>query len=707
MKMDTIFTVREAEKNDIPGKGIARLHPEDMFGLELNPGDVVQLQGAKITTVKVVPAKTESRENGTIQADGFTRENAGASIGEVVDVTKVEPPEAKSIVLKPLGNRVIPQGSAQAIKAHLMQMPVCTGNILRVTPFGNNAFEFEVTNMEPEPSCLIGHGTRVNLEIKTPVDDGVTTYEDIGGLSRQIAEVRQVMELPLRHPEVFQALGIEPPKGVLLTGPPGCGKTMLARALAGAIGATFFSISGPEVMNKFVGVSAANLRKLFEEAATKAPVIIFIDELDSMAPKRESLDVGGAAAEQHKNVVTQLCTLMDGLNARGRVMVIAATNLPDLIDPALRRPGRFDSEIEIGVPDEDGRLEILEIHTRAMPLSNDIRLSEMAAITHGFTGADLAFAAKRAAMAVISRLLPDIDMETSMIPPAQLAELVVTKADFLSAIHTIVPSAMREVYLESPDIFWDDVGGLEDAKLALQQAVIWPLEHADLFRYMDVSSLRGVLMHGAPGTGKTLLVKALAHESAVNLILIKGPALMSRWVGETEKGVREVFKKARQSAPCIIFIDEVDAVAPIRGNDNSPVADRALTQLLTEMDGMEDLGQVVIVAATNRIDLVDPALLRSGRCDIIIELPLPDENARQAIFDIHTKDKPMAESVDLGVLVRSTDGLSGADIANICQQAALAAIGEFVESGREDKTHCLIQQAHFVSAIEAIIGGSA
>jgi len=502
------------------------------------------------------------------------------------------------------------------------------------------------------------------------------TYEDIGGLSKEIQRVREMIELPLKYPEVFERLGIEPPKGVLLHGPPGCGKTLIARAVAHETDAHFLAINGPEVIHRFYGESEARLRKVFEEAERRAPSIIFLDEIDAIAPRRETV-----VGEVEKRVVSQLLTLMDGLKARGQVMVIAATNIPNALDPALRRPGRFDREIAIPIPDRKGRRAILEIHSRGMPLAEDVDLEELAEITHGFVGADLAALCREAAMVALRTILPQIDFELGSIPYELLMELRVTREHFFEALKEVEPSALREVTVEIPDVRWEDIGGLQRVKEELQEAIEWPLQYASLFQHAKARPPKGILLYGPPGTGKTLLAKAVATEAQANFISIKGPALMSKWVGEAERGVREVFKKAKQAAPCLIFFDEIDAIAPVRSErGDSGVTARVISQLLTELDGIEELRGVVVLAATNRLDMVDPALLRPGRFDSLIEIPLPDEAARLEIFKVHTRGRPLAQDVDLPALARAVEGMSGAEIEAICRKATMLAIREYVES---------------------------
>lgn len=702
----SIFTVREAEKKDV-GKAIARLHPEDMEELQVEVGNIVQIGGKKLTAAKVWPALAEARERGTIQIDGISRENAGASLDEKVRVAKIECPSAQALTLEPVGETLLSQRDSQAVARLLELIPVCKGDRVRITPFANQYQEFVVSSLKPKGICLVTTKTRLVLAIeekRLPGRGKSTTYEDIGGLKQELQRVREMIELPLKHPELFERLGIEAPKGVLLYGPPGCGKTLIARAIANEVAANFYKISGPEVFGRFVGQSASQVRKAFQTALASRPSILFIDEIDAMAGKREELT---ADKTEHLAVVNQLCDLMDGLEEETGMVVIGATNLPDLLDQALRRAGRFDREIEISVPDRDGREEILEIHTRAMPLGQDVDLGEIAARTHGFVGADIAALCREAAMASLRKVLPDIDLEESIIPPEILSQLFVSSKDFEEAAKEVSPSALREVYLEKPDVRWKDVGGLGDIKQALKEAVEWPLSHAELFDYMATSSAKGILLSGPPGCGKTLVAKALAGESEVNFISIKGPALMSKWVGETEKKIREIFHKARQHAPCIIFFDEIDAIAPRRGRDVSGVSDRTLSQILAEIDGMEALKGVVVIGATNRIDLVDEALLRPGRFDLVFELPLPDTKAREEIFEIHTRGKPLTKDVDLPGLAQITEGCSGADIANVCLRASLIAIREFVESGLEDKRKCLLSQKHFLMALEAAAVASA
>jgi transitional endoplasmic reticulum ATPase len=525
------------------------------------------------------------------------------------------------------------------------------------------------------------------------------TYDDLGGLKKEVQKIREMVELPMRHPELFEKLGVEAPKGVLLYGPPGTGKTLLAKAVAGETNSHFISLSGPEIIGKYYGESEERLRDIFKQAEDSAPSIIFIDEIDSIAPKREEV-----TGEVEKRVVSQLLTLMDGMKARDKVVVIAATNRPDSLDPALRRPGRFDREIEIGIPDEEGRKEILGIHTRGMPLNDKVNLDQIAKVTHGFVGADLEILAKEAAMRSLRRILPEIDLEEEKIPAKILQKIVITDEDFKDALKEVRPSALREVLVQVPNVTWDDVGGLESLKEELHEAVEWPLKHKEAFEYTDVTAPKGILLHGPPGTGKTLIAKAVAHTTESNFISIKGPELLSKWVGESEKGIREIFRKARQAAPCIIFLDEIDAIAPARssGSSDSHVTERVVSQILTEIDGLEELHGVLVIGATNRLDIVDSALLRPGRFDRIIEVPLPDSKGRENIFKIHTKKKPLAGDVNLTKLVELTEGFSGAEIEGICNRAAMTAIRRYVDNKEKSVKSIKITQEDLLNAIKKI-----
>jgi transitional endoplasmic reticulum ATPase len=536
----------------------------------------------------------------------------------------------------------------------------------------------------PDGIVVIGPTTLVRMEIKgVPETKGTRiSYEDIGGLQPQIQRIREMIELPLKYPEVFERLGIDAPKGVFLYGPPGCGKTLIARAVANETEAYFTDISGPEIMGKFYGESEARLRNIFEEAQKHAPAIIFIDEIDAIAPKREEM---GGEKQVERRVVAQLLALMDGLKSRGEIIVIAATNIPNTIDPALRRPGRFDREISIPIPDRNGRLQILQIHTRGMPLSEDVSLEKLADMTHGFVGADIEALAREAAMSALRKVLPKIDFELADIPYETLMELQVTMDNFLEAMKEVEPSAIREFFIEVPDVKWDDVGGLDHIKEELKEAIEWPLKHSDLFKKVNTHPPKGILLYGAPGTGKTLLAKAVANESGVNFISVKGPSLISKYVGESERGIREVFKKAKQASPTILFFDEIDSLVPKRSESSTDahVTERVISQFLTEMDGIEELKGVVVLAATNRLDLVDPALLRSGRFDILFELLVPDEETRLSIFKIHTKNRPLHKDVDLKTLAEKTNGMAGSDIKLLCQKASMNTIRKFVK-GKKD-----------------------
>jgi transitional endoplasmic reticulum ATPase len=664
--------VSEALSKDV-GRGIARMGPEDLEKLRLAVGDLVEIAGKRVTVCKAMPAHKELRGQSRIQVDGLVRENAGAGLDEFVEVRRTVCRPAERVVLEAANVRPA-ERDLNYIGSLLDGLPVLEGDRIRAALFGSRWADFKVGATAPKGPVLINPTTRLvigNPQQAAETASRSTSYEDIGGLKPQLQRIREMIELPLRYPEVFEQLGIDAPKGVLLTGPPGCGKTLIARAIAHETEANFYSIGGPEVIHKFYGESEAHLRKIFEEAARKGPSIIFLDEIDAIAPRREN-----TVGEVEKRVVAQLLALMDGLQKRQQLIVIAATNLPNLLDPALRRPGRFDREIAIPIPDRSGREEILAVHSRGMPLAADVDISRLAEITHGYVGADLEALCREAAMICLRRIMPEIDFALARIPYEQLAKLEVGKEDFLDALREVEPSAMREVFVEVPDVRWEDVGGLEPVKQRLVEAVEWPLQHAELFERGGIRPPKGILLTGPPGCGKTMLAKAIANESRVNFISVKGPALLSKYIGESERGVRDMFRKAKQAAPCIIFFDEIDALVPARGagGSDSHVADRVLSQFLSELDGVEELKGVLMLGATNRPDMLDPAILRPGRFDQIVAIPLPDESSRRQIFAVHLRNKPLASGIDLDGLAAATEEFSGAEIQGVCARAALAAV---------------------------------
>ncbi len=699
--------VSEALSKDV-GRAIARMDPADILALGAEIGDIVELVGKRRTVCKLMPAYKDDRGAARVQLDGLSRGNAGVALDDAVAVQKVVAQAAQRIVLSPTAPGLSDR-DLQYIGSRLDGLPVLEGDRIRGTLFGSRSLDFLVRETQPKGPVLIAPSTLLTVgpaqsEAKSqPAARATFSYEDIGGLKREVQRVREIIELPLRFPEVFVRLGIDAPKGVLLYGPPGCGKTLIARAVAHETDVRFFSISGPEIMQKFYGESEGYLRKLFDDATRQAPSIIFIDEIDSIAPKREGL---GGEHQVERRVVAQLLSLMDGLKARGQVIVIAATNIPNAIDPALRRPGRFDREIAIPIPDRHGRLAILEIYTRGMPVAQDVNLPHLADITHGFVGADLEALCREAAMICVRRILPEIDFAQATIPYEALQKLELGKDDFVAALRDVEPSALREVFVEVPSTGWDDVGGLEEPKRLLRELLEWPLLYGDLFEAAGVKPLKGVLLCGPPGCGKTLLAQAAASATQVNFISVKGPALMSKYVGESERAVREVFQKAKQAAPCLVFFDEIDALAPRRGSGGSDagVSERVVGQFLAELDGVEKLTGVLILAATNRPDMVDPALLRPGRFDVTVEIGLPDESQRLAILQVQVRGKPVAKDVDLKALALGTDGLSGADLGAICNRAALNAIRERIAqsqdgSAKTAKSQALqIQVRHFAAA---------
>ncbi len=705
--------VAESHHRDV-GRDIARIEREKMEMLGLVSGDYIEIVGKDTTYAIVWPAYPEDRGNDLIRIDGNIRNNAGTSLDDKVNIKKAEAKEAKRVTLAPTqAIRLV--GGAQYIHRLLEGRPINKGQQIRVETV-SNPLNFVVLSTSPTGPVFVGKSTAINLKDEI-VDESKlkgspkTTYEDIGGLRREIELVREMIELPLRHPELFQKLGIDPPKGVLLHGPPGTGKTLIAKAVANETDANFVSISGPEIMSKYYGESEKHLRDMFDEAEKNAPTIIFIDEIDSIAPKR-----GEVTGEVERRVVAQLLSLMDGLKGRGEVIVIAATNRPNAIDEALRRGGRFDREIEIGIPDMNGRLEILQVHTRGMPLSPELNgegndageLKRIAERTHGFVGADMSSLCKEAAMHALRRFLPEINMDEE-IPAEVIEKLEVTHKDFDEAFKNIEPSALREVFFEVPQVRWTDVGGLDAIKQELVEAVEWPLKYPEAFEAINTKPPKGILLFGPPGTGKTMLAKAVANESEANFISIKGPEMLSKYVGESEKAVRETFRKAKQASPAIIFFDEVDSIAPIRGASfDSHVTERVISQMLTEMDGMEELKDVLVIAATNRPDMVDSALLRPGRLDRLIYVTPPGADARKAIFEIHLDGKPLDNKVDLTELARMTDGYVGSDIEAICREASIMALREKITPGmdREEakkiKDSIVITMDHFDSAMTRV-----
>ena len=678
--------VLEAYTRDV-GRGVARIDYDSMDTLSASTGDVIEIKGKRRTVAKCLPLYPSDEGKGIIRIDGLGRNNSGIAIGDAITVRKIRAVPAEKVIVAPL--EAIPPIDERYLADALESVPLIKGDNVMVPYFGGR-LTFQVIGVAPAADAvLVTQKTAFHIAEKGETLRGVpqVTYEDIGGLTEEIKKVREMIELPLRHPEIFEKLGIEAPKGVLLYGPPGTGKTLLAKAVANESNAHFISISGPEIMSKFYGESEARLREIFKEAREKSPSIIFIDEIDSIAPKREEV-----TGEVERRVVSQMLSLMDGLEARGKVIVISATNRPNAIDPALRRPGRFDREIEIKVPDKKGRKDILSIHTRNMPLADDVDLDRMAAISHGYVGADLEYLCKEAAMKCLRRLLPVLDLEDKKVPPETLDKLIVIGEDYQKAIIEITPSGMREVFIENPDVKWDDVGGLRDVKRELQEAVEWPMKYPMLYEKLGHRMPRGILLHGVSGTGKTLLAKAVATESEANFVSVRGPELLSKWVGESERGIREIFRRARQASPCVIFFDEVDSIAPVRGaNMDTAVTERVVSQLLTELDGMQDLNGVVVLAATNRADMIDPALLRPGRFDKIIQIPLPDKDSRKRILQINAERIPIVtkegspERVDLDKIAEITEGMSGADVASIANTAASLVIHEFLKDHTDAK----------------------
>jgi transitional endoplasmic reticulum ATPase len=711
-KKETLsLKVAEAEQRDV-GRKIVRIDPEIAERLNITSGDSLELSSlGKKTSVLNWPARESDRGKGLIRIDGYTRNKLDVGINDQVEVKKVISKDAKSITFAPTEPlRIV--GAEEYLSEYLNGQLMTKGDTIPLNVMGQR-IDLVVISTNPSGPVIINDSTNITVSeesakaVQVSKEGGVPsiTYEDIGGLGNAVERVREMIELPLRHPELFKRLGVEAPKGVLLHGPPGTGKTLIAKAIASETNANFYTIGGPEIMSKYYGESEEKLRNVFQQAEQNAPSIIFIDEIDSIAPKREEV-----SGEVERRIVAQLLSLMDGMSTRGKVVVIGATNRINAIDPALRRPGRFDREIEIGVPDRNGRLEILQIHTRGMPIAKDVNLEKLADISHGFVGADLQALAKEAAIRALRRVLPEVDLSSESIPADTLRKIIVTMQDFMDVIKEMEPSAMREVFVEVPDVKWEDIGGLSTIKQELQEVVEWPLKYQKLFTHADAVPPKGILLYGPPGTGKTLIAKAAANESEANFISIKGPELLSKWVGESEKGVREVFRKARQAAPCIIFFDEIDAIAPRRGGDfgDTHVTERLISQLLTELDGLEILTNVIVIGATNRPDIIDPALLRPGRFDRLLYVPPPDRDSRIQIIKIHTRKKPLADDVNVEQLADHTEGYTGADIASLSSAAVMLALREYISKYKDQKEadnrvqELKIYMGHFEEAMKKI-----
>ena len=683
------------------GKGRAIIDPKIIEDQKWNTGQILELTYNKKTHVKLWPGTPDDYGAGIIKVDGMTRQNIGAGIGDKISLKSVEAENAEQIVLSPT-EKISADGLQEYMIYNYLNHVFTTGDSVSLNTQMGGRVQFIVTSTKPSKPVLVTENTLFKLGSMTKAVDASVpriTYDELGGLKHEVLKIREMVELPMRHPELFEKIGVEAPKGVLLYGPPGTGKTLLAKAVAGETNAHFISLSGPEIMGKYYGESEEKIREIFSQAEENSPSIIFIDEIDSIAPKRDEV-----SGEVEKRIVSQLLTLMDGMKSRGKVVVIAATNRPDSIDPALRRPGRFDREIEIGIPDTEGRFDILSIHTRGMPIDERVDLKQISKITHGFVGADLEILSKEAAMRSLRRILPEIDLDEEKISSEVLQKILITSEDFRDALKEVRPSALREVQVQVPDVSWDDVGGLDKLKEELLEAVEWPMKYKEAFDYVDVESPKGILLHGPPGTGKTLIAKALAKMTESNFISIKGPELLSKWVGESEKGVREIFRKARQAAPCIIFLDEVDALVPRRGSGDSGshVTENVVSQILTEIDGLEELHNVLIIGATNRLDIVDEALLRPGRFDRIIEVPNPDAKGRQHIFEIHTKKKPLASDVNIAKLVEQTDGFSGAEIAAVANRAAITALKRYVSGTSQNVKDIKITQEDLFDSIDKV-----
>jgi transitional endoplasmic reticulum ATPase len=697
---EIVLKIDESPQQHV-GRGRAIVDPKIIEDQKWNTGQILELTYNKKTHVKLWPGTSEEYGSGIIKIDGMTRQNIGAGIGDKISLKTVEAVNAEQIVLSPT-EKIAAEGLQEYMIYNYLNHVFTTGDSVSLNTQMGGRVQFVITSTKPSKPVLVTENTMFKLGAMTKAVDSSfprITYDELGGLKNEVQKIREMVELPMRHPELFDKIGVEAPKGVLLYGPPGTGKTLLAKAVAGETNAHFISLSGPEIMGKHYGESEERIREIFTQAEENAPSIIFIDEIDSIAPKRDEV-----SGELEKRIVSQLLTLMDGMKSRGKVVVIAATNRPDSIDPALRRPGRFDREIEIGIPDDEGRFDILSIHTRGMPIDEKVDLKQISKTTHGFVGADLEVLSKEAAMRSLRRILPEIDLDEEKISSDILQKIQITSDDFRDALKEVRPSALREVQVQIPNVSWNDVGGLDALKEELKEAVEWPIKYKDAYDYVDVESPKGILLHGPPGTGKTLIAKALAKMTESNFISIKGPELLSKWVGESEKGVREIFRKARQAAPCIIFLDEVDALVPRRGSGGSEshVTENVVSQILTEIDGLEELHNVLIIGATNRLDIVDEALLRPGRFDRIIKVPNPDEKGRQHIFEIHTKKKPLGSDVKISEIVKLTDDFSGAEIAAVANRAAIAALKRYVSGKSKNVKEIKITQQDLIDAVDRV-----